>query len=139
MAKLEMIVDDLDNSEDAQTRQFMGPDGVLREIDLTDQNAEALEEALAPFIAVSRPAGRKLHQKPHTASVSLDPEEEETIREWAAEYTPQELRDMARTAGARGVPDRGRVPLACLKVAYDAEHKRARKTRKTRAYGLPVH
>lgn len=123
MARLEVIVDDFTGAEGAKTRQFMGPDGVVREVDLSDDSAAELEEALAPFIAVSRPAGRgPFKKKPHVASASLDPDEEAKIRKWAEKYEPQELRDMATEAGYRDVPQRGRVPIGALQMAYKAEH-----------------
>lgn len=124
MAIRTVLVDDIEGTEGAETREFMGPDGILRAVDLNDQNAAELEEALAPFIAVSRVVGKKPAKKPHTSSASLSIAEENKIRKWAEKYTPQELRDMARGAGATDVPDRGRVPLQALKVAYDAEHGR---------------
>lgn len=85
-------------------------DGTAYEIDLTDQNAAALRDALAPYVAAGRsvstrsaPASARRRVQKRSGQRDYGP-----IREWAA-------------ANGYTVSERGRVPAAVLE-AYDAAH-----------------
>lgn len=106
MAKkqITLIVDDLTGEEagDARTITF-ALEGVTYEIDLTPTNAEALSEALAPYIAAGRrTGGRTRGARPSATS------DASKIREWAS---------------VQGIaaPARGRIPLAVVEQ-YKAAH-----------------
>jgi hypothetical protein len=98
-----VLVDDLDGSDAAETVQF-GLDGVDYEIDLTEQHATELREALALYVAHGRrKAGRRRSNQ--SAKASGGPSAAE-IREWAR-------------ANGWEVPERGRVS-AEVREAYTA-------------------
>lgn len=111
------LVDDLDGSVleigSGETVLF-SLDGTAYEIDLTEDNADALRAAFAPFIAAARsvsargggaPGGRGARGAAQKRAGQRD---YAPIRAWAAEngYT---------------VSERGRVPASVLD-AYDAAH-----------------
>lgn len=96
------LVDDLDGTHAAETVTF-GLGGHQYEIDLSDQNAAKLRDALATYVAAARRAGRTgrsrttaQHTTP-TRSGSSDRELTAAIREWARQNGHQ-------------VSDRGRIP-----------------------------
>ena len=96
------LIDDIDGSDAAETVPF-ALDGQSYVIDLSDKNAQALRDALAPFIAhAQRDSRRSRGRSSRSGSTASD------IRAWA------------RSAGY-DVPDRGRV-AADIKAAYDAAH-----------------
>lgn len=99
------LVDDIDGSGAGETVVF-GLDGTTYEIDLNDEHAEALREALALYIGHGRrvAAGAKRGRK-SAASSDAGPSARE-VREWA------------RSSGFE-VPERGRIP-ADVRVAFDA-------------------
>lgn len=106
--KLEILVDDLDGSEAAETVVF-GLDGEAYEIDLTRENAEALRALLAPYIAGGRKAAvKRTRRKATKGSSSAGTSASAVVRAWAAE------------AGYE-VNSRGRIP-ADVQAAYDAAH-----------------
>ncbi len=79
------ILDDIDGSAAAQTVQF-GLDGVTYEIDLSDDNAAALRDELARFIAAGRRVGgRKVRVATgqSTTTSTTDRERNQQIRAWA--------------------------------------------------------
>ncbi|MDS0136801.1 MULTISPECIES: histone-like nucleoid-structuring protein Lsr2 [unclassified Amycolatopsis] len=82
------MVDDLDGSEASQTVPF-SLDGVTYEIDLSEENASALRDELARYVAAARRiGGRKVRlatgQSLGGASGSgTDRERNRQIREWA--------------------------------------------------------
>ena len=79
------ILDDIDGSAAAQTVQF-GLDGVTYEIDLSDDNAAALRDELARFIAATRRiGGRKVRVATgqSTTTSTTDRERNQQIRAWA--------------------------------------------------------
>ncbi len=102
------IIDDIDGTlldpGEGESVHF-SIDGKGYEVDLTEENARKLREALAPFISAGRRSVGSLSAKRArpTASSSRDLAH---VREWAREngYT---------------VSDRGRVPATVLD-AYDA-------------------
>jgi hypothetical protein len=106
------LVDDLtgDTIDDGkgQTVTF-GFDGSAYEIDLTDDNAEALREAFSDYIAAARKvSGRSGRTSGGSAPKRGNAEELGKIREWAA-------------ANGHGVSSRGRISQA-VRDAYDAAH-----------------
>lgn len=106
------LVDDIDGSPAAETVSF-GLDGSQYQIDLSEGNATALREALAPYIGHGRRAGsgggrrRSGGGSSSSASSKSGPSAAE-IREWAR-------------SNGWDVPDRGRVS-AEVREAYAAAH-----------------
>ena len=100
-----VLQDDLNGGEPAQTLSF-SLEGRAYEIDLTEQNAQALRDALAPWIAAARHASiariPQPRSRPGRASDTVD------IRRWAKE---------------NGIPvsERGRISLD-LRTRYEAAH-----------------
>ena len=106
MRKVQVVLqDDIDGSEPAKTVQF-SLDGTAYEIDLGEQNAAALRDALAPWIAAARRASPghipSPRSKPRRSSETVD------IRRWAKEN------DIP-------VSDRGRISVD-LRTQYEAAH-----------------
>ncbi len=104
-----ILVDDIDGSEASQTVAF-GLDGANYEIDLNDDNASALREALAPYVGHGRKVGRggASAKRGGRAAASNGVAEAKDVREWA------------RSNGF-DVPARGRIPSE-VREAYDAAH-----------------
>jgi hypothetical protein len=101
-----VFVDDLDGTDAEGTVRF-GLDGAEYEIDLNAAHAEALREALAPYVSAARRAGggtrrpaRAVRRAPATGLNTTE------VREWAK-------------AQGIDVKDRGRVP-AELVVKFKA-------------------
>jgi hypothetical protein len=111
------LVDDLDGSEAADTVAF-ALDGVAYEIDLNEENAEKLREALAGYVASARrvDGGRRAGRakvakaaKPARGSrTAPDREQTAAIREWAR-------------ANGYEVSERGRLSANVL-AAFEAAH-----------------
>lgn len=104
-----VLVDDLDGSEATESVSF-GLDGTSYEIDLNEENAARLREALAPFVGHARKVGsasRRNGRRSSSAAASDGP-------------SARDIRDWARENGYE-VPDRGRVS-AEVRSAYDAAH-----------------
>lgn len=104
-----VLIDDIDGSEATETVVF-GLDGTNYEIDLNEDHASALRDALASYVGHARKASstrRRRSGSSSTASKDSGPSAKE-IREWA------------KSAGY-DVPDRGRVS-AEVREAYDAAH-----------------
>jgi hypothetical protein len=97
------MVDDLDGGVAAQTVPF-GLDGVEYEIDLSDENANDLRDALARFIShARRTGGRRVRLAVgESATGSKAPTAEER-------QLNREIREWARENGF-AVSDRGRLP-----------------------------
>jgi hypothetical protein len=85
------LTDDIDGSEATESVSF-ALDGVAYSIDLNDNNAAELREALAPYIASARREagrGRRSGNVTHISSgrrgrtSDFDPK---TVRAWAAEH-----------------------------------------------------
>ncbi len=106
-----VLVDDIDGSDATQTVAF-GLDGASYEIDLSDDNASALREALAPYLGHARKVGRgggtKRSGRAAAATGAAGGASAKEIREWARE-------------NGHTVPERGRIP-ADVREAYDAAH-----------------
>lgn len=100
-----VLVDDLDGSEASQTVSF-GLDGANYEIDLTDDHAAALREALAPYVGHARKVGRGGSAKKSAAKAAGNGASAAEVRDWAR-------------SNGYDVPDRGRIP-AEVRDAFDA-------------------
>lgn len=107
------LVDDLDGSEAEETVEF-GLDGASYQIDLSEDNAERLRDALAEYVEHARRSGGRKRavgrvtaagRAPRTATA--DREQNQAIREWA------------RKQGMK-VSDRGRIPSDVID-AYNAK------------------
>jgi Lsr2 len=105
------FIDDLDGADASGTLDF-ALDGRQYQIDLSDENAAKLRDALAPFIGAARKAGgRGRGHAPRQTVVAEKPtrsnrEETAAIRQWARENGHQ-------------VNERGRIPKAVVE-AYQA-------------------
>ncbi|MGV9193606.1 histone-like nucleoid-structuring protein Lsr2 [Microbacterium sp. MC2] len=109
------LVDDLDGTVlevgEGETVLF-SLDGTAYEIDLTDSNAAALREALAPYVAAARAVSAR------SAAPSTGGRRRQQKRAGQRDYAP--IRAWAVENGYT-VSERGRVPAAVLE-AYDAAH-----------------
>lgn len=111
------LVDDLDGTVlevgSGETVLF-SLDGIAYEIDLTDENADALRAAFAPFIA----AARSVSARSGGSSGGRGARSGAQKRAGQRDYTP--VRTWAAANGYT-VSARGRVPASVLD-AYDAAH-----------------
>ncbi|MGB3443011.1 MAG: Lsr2 family protein [Actinophytocola sp.] len=107
------LVDDLDGSVAGETVEF-GLDGAFYEIDLSDDNAERLRDALADYVEHARRSGGRKRtggrvavagRAPRTASA--DREQNQAMREWARKQ-------------GMNISDRGRIPKEVAE-AYNAQ------------------
>lgn len=109
MALRQVMIDDIDLTEGAETRTF-SLDGVTYEIDLNDTNHQALRKALGPFMdsgrrkTATKSKQRKSSETPKAETpkaavtpAALNKEQSEAIRDWA------------RKQGHK-VSSRGRIP-----------------------------
>jgi len=103
-----VLVDDLDGSEATETVSF-ALDGTSYEIDLNDENAAALREALSGYVGHARKAsGGNRRGGRRTASATTSGPSAADVRAWARENGYE-------------LSERGRVP-AEVRQAYDAAH-----------------
>jgi hypothetical protein len=107
------LVDDLDGSEAEETVEF-GLDGAFYEIDLSEDNAERLRDALSEYVEhARRQAGARKRMDGRAGSgraprpASADREQNQAIREWARKQ-------------GMNVSDRGRIPKE-VTDAYNAQ------------------
>ncbi len=106
------LVDDLDGSEAEETVEF-GLDGAAYQIDLSEENAERLRDALAEYVEHARRSGgrKRANARPATSRpvrpASADREQNQAIRAWA------------RKQGMK-VSDRGRIPSEVID-AYNSQ------------------
>ncbi|HVK29039.1 MAG TPA: Lsr2 family protein [Nocardioides sp.] len=108
-----VLVDDIDGSDATQTVAF-GLDGASYEIDLNDDNAAALREALAPYVGHGRKVGRG------GATTAKRGGGRAAAASSTAGASAKEIREWARDNG-HAVPERGRIP-ADVREAYEAAH-----------------
>ena len=105
------FIDDLDGSDASGTLDF-SIDGRQYQIDLSDENAAKLRDALAPYIGAARKAGgRGRGRAPRQTAVAekssrSNRDETAAIREWAR-------------ANGHEVNDRGRISKSVME-AYQA-------------------
>jgi len=97
-----VLVDDVDGSEATETVTF-ALDGVGYEVDLSDKNAAALREAIAPWVSAGRRVSGRRSAGRGRGRVTSDASK---IREWAK-------------ANGYAVSERGRVS-AEIREAYAA-------------------
>jgi hypothetical protein len=105
------FIDDLDGSDAAGTFDF-SLEGRNYQIDLSDENAAKLREALTPFIDAARKAGARSPGRGR-ARAQRRTSEEKPVRSSRQETAA--IREWARANGHK-VNDRGRIP----KVVIDA-------------------
>jgi hypothetical protein len=108
-----VLEDDIDGSDATQTVTF-GLDGTSYEIDLNDDNAAALRDALATYVGHARKVsasrrGRRAGGPSGSGSGSS-----------GSGTSAREIRDWARSNGHK-VPERGRIP-ADVREAFEAAH-----------------
>ena len=104
-----VLVDDLDGSDAVETVSF-ALDGVDYEIDLSEQHAGELRNALALYIGHGRRTGGRRRKSSGGSAKSPA----------AGGPSPSEIRAWARENGW-DVPERGRV-AAEVREAYEAAH-----------------
>jgi hypothetical protein len=101
---LVVLEDDLDGSKASETVTF-AIDGTQYEIDLNDQNAQALRSALDGYVSKARKVGRRSNRKSTDGSSNVDLK---AVRAWAASNgvelssrgrIPQTVLDQYRSAG----------------------------------------
>jgi hypothetical protein len=102
-----VLVDDLDGDDASETVTF-ALDGVDYEIDLNEENAAALRDALARYIEAGRRVGGRRRKVQRVASGGDTGPSAADIRQWARE-------------NGWDVPERGRVS-ADVREAYAAAH-----------------
>lgn len=112
------LIDDLDQSEADETVEF-GLDGVIYEIDLSEENATSLRDVLDDYVQHARrqggrrrSAGRSTNGRAsgraaNTAAPAGDRAQNQAIREWA------------RRQGMT-VSDRGRIPTEVTEAYHKA-------------------
>jgi hypothetical protein len=103
------LIDDLDGSQATQTVKF-GLDGVTFEIDLNDDHADELRDALARYIAAGRKTRGTRNPRPTTAPSSGKSASAGNNRE-----RNREVRAWARAKGFE-VAARGRIPEKILEA-----------------------
>lgn len=115
------LVDDLDGTVlevgSGETILF-SLDGTAYEIDLTDENAAALHDALAPFIAAARSVSARAGGRSGSGSSGGSGGARRQKRSGQRDYAP--VREWAAQNGYT-VSQRGRIPAPVLE-AYDAAH-----------------
>ncbi|WP_370250017.1 Lsr2 family protein [Nocardioides sp.] len=102
-----VLVDDIDGSEAHETLVF-ALDGATYEIDLNEEHAAQLREALAPFLGHARKVSAGARR---AATRSKAPA-------GGGGPSAREIRDWARSQGLE-VPERGRIP-AEIREAFES-------------------
>lgn len=106
-------VDDLDGSEASSTVEFV-VGGRTYEIDLSDANRRRFDEALAPFVAAARVAGRG-RQRPRSV-----PQEKQEERSASDRARNEAIRAWAKDNGYE-ISDRGRIRSDVI-AAYESRN-----------------
>lgn len=102
-----VLVDDIDGSAADETVSF-SLDGVAYEIDLTDEHAAALREALAPYLGHARKVSASRRTSAARSVAAAGGTSAKVIRAWARD-------------NGHDVPERGRVS-AEVRAAFEAAH-----------------
>lgn len=97
------LVDDLDGGEASETVRF-GFDGTDYEIDLSDDNAQVMREALSKYVSAGRKAGGSSRRETATSKRSGGTQRD---------YDPAAVKAWAAARG-KDVPARGRLPKALV-------------------------
>ena len=106
------FIDDLDGTDASGTFDF-SLEGRTYQIDLSDENAAKLRDALAPYIGAARKAGGRGRARTARQTVVAEKparanrEETAAIREWARE-------------NGHTVSDRGRIPKSVIEAYQSA-------------------
>ncbi|WP_101525520.1 MULTISPECIES: Lsr2 family protein [Nocardioides] len=103
-----VLVDDIDGSEATETVSF-ALDGTNYEIDLNDENAAALREALSGYVGHARKSGGGGRKNARRGSAAA-----------SGGVSAKDIRAWAREQGHE-LSERGRVP-AEIREAYEAAH-----------------
>jgi Lsr2 len=105
------FVDDLDGSEASGTFDF-SLEGRSYQIDLSDENAAKLRDALAPYVDAARKAGGRSRGRAARQAAAAEKPARSSREETAA------IRQWARDNGHQ-VSERGRIPKSVIE-AYQA-------------------
>jgi hypothetical protein len=103
-----VLEDDIDGGDAGETVTF-GLDGTTYEIDLNEDNAAALRDALSPYVGHARKvtgSRGRARKSPGAAAASDNGASAKEIRDWAR-------------SNGHEVPERGRIP-ASVREAFDA-------------------
>lgn len=114
MAQKVMLIDDLDQSEGAETITY-SVDGQEYEIDLSEENARKFREALQPYIEVSR----QVERQPVSFAGHRSPRRQTSRSGGGRDDIPQ-IRAWAEAQGME-VSARGRIKQEIID-AYDKAH-----------------
>ena len=117
------LVDDIDGTEIADNQGetvTFGLDGATYEIDLTNQNAKQLRDAVQVYIANGRRIGGGRARSAGTGGV---PTQRRTARPSSGKRDPEQTKAIKEWARANGhkVADRGRISQSVIE-AYEAAH-----------------
>jgi hypothetical protein len=112
------LIDDLDGAQAAETISF-GLDGAHYEIDLSEENAAALRDVLATYIAHARRAGRANSRAANGNGAAGTPRRGRSAARTDREQTAQ-IREWARNNGYK-IGEKGRIPADIL-AAWEAAH-----------------
>jgi hypothetical protein len=105
------LVDDLDGTlldDGSGETVLFSLDGIAYEIDLSDANASAFRDALAPYVEAARSVSRASSSSSAQTRRRTGQRDYSEIRAWAK-------------ANGHQVSERGRVPASVLE-AFDAAH-----------------
>ncbi len=103
----ERLIDDLDGSDATQTVEFSYK-GKSYTLDLNDNNASELEDALAPYIAAAGKAGTAQSGRGRRGGKRQSSGARGGSGA-ASDYSPKDVRAWAQANGVE-VPTRGRIP-----------------------------
>ncbi|MQA16668.1 MAG: Lsr2 family protein [Pseudonocardiaceae bacterium] len=116
------LIDDLtgEEAQEISTVDF-ALDGVAYQIDLAEENADALRDALAEYVAASRrTGGRKTTRRRRTRRARGGPSSARSGSGYSREDL-KSIREWAKQAGYN-VSDRGRLPAEVVS-AWEGQHK----------------
>ena len=105
MARKIMLVDDIDGTP-AKHSVSISYKGAEYTLDLSDDNAERLDNALEPFLSKAVKTGKK-----RVRSSASDKAKNDSIRDWARE-------------NGHDIPMRGRIPES-IRTAYESRSQEA--------------
>ena len=103
------LVDDYDGGEATETVMF-GLDGVIYEIDLSEENAQSLRDAVRGYAEKARRTGGRKPAGTKNGRTSVDPSQTKAIRQWAQ-------------ANGHQTSGRGRISSTIVE-AYERAHQK---------------